>query len=278
VTATRAAAITFVFTEGRKGMRRLTLVVAAALALVATSLAVGALRRDRSVSAVTATFTATTVGSRATTSCTNADGTFQITKGTYTGAASGDPALSGPIRLTVRAAINTTKRLGTIDGGVVVDRAGRDTRARLIGVYQDGNVSGLLLGLATPPGQRLLGTFTASYSSDGGFGAGGIGVGNVNPAALSFNEGTCNAAKPASGQLKLIGGTVQNLNDGSITVGLASGGSFSCSLDDRARAEIARQHVQLGDQVSAFCSFRAGAWTLLHVKKLNVTKSGKKKR
>ena len=259
-------------------MRRLTLMVAAAFALVATSLALGALRRDRSMSPVTATFTATTVGSRTTTSCTNGDGTFQITKGTYTGAASGAPALSGPIKLTVRAAINSTKRLGTIDGIVVVDRVGRDTRAHLTAVYQDGNVSGLLLGLATPPGERLLGTFTASYSSDGGFGAGGIGVGNVNPAALSFNEGTCNAAKPAAGQLKLVGGTVQSLNDGSITVGLTAGGSFSCSLDDRTRAEIARQHVRLGDQVSAFCSFRAGVWTLLHVKKLNVENAGKKKR
>jgi hypothetical protein len=271
--------MTSVFAEGRKGMRRLTLVAAAAFALVATSLAVGALQRDRSISAVTATFTATTVGTRATTTCTSGDGAFQITRGTYTGTASGDPTLSGPIRLMVRAAINTTKRLGTIDGNVVVDRAGRDTRAHLTAVYRDGNVSGMLFGAAFPPGQRLLGTFTASYSSDGGFGAGGIGVGNVNPAAISFNEGACNAAKPAAGQLKLIGGTVQALTDGSITVGLPAGGSFSCSLDDRARAEIARQHIQLGDQVSAFCTFRAGSWTLLHLKKLNVVKPvGKKKR
>jgi hypothetical protein len=256
------------------------LVVAAGFALIATSLAVGALHRDRSVSAVTATFTATTVGTRATTTCTNGDGTFEITRGTYTGASSGDPALSGPIRLTVRAAINTTKRLGTIDGSVVVDRAGRDTRARLIGVYRDGDVSGLLLGLAMPPGERLLGTFTASYSSDGGFGAGGIGVGNVDPAALSFNEGTCNEKKPATGQLKLIGGMVQSLTDDSITVGLSAGGSFSCALDDRARAEIARQKIELADQVSAFCTYRGGTWMLLHVKKLNVTEPvrGKKKR
>jgi hypothetical protein len=261
-------------------MRRLTLVAAGAFALAATSLAVGALRPDRSISGVTATFTATTVSSRATTTCTTHDGTFQITKGTYTGTASGDAALSGPIRLIVRASINTSKRLGTIDGSVVVDRAGRDTRARLIGVYQDGNVSGLLLGLAMPPGQRLVGTFTASYSSDGGFGAGGIGVGNVDPAALSFSEGTCKGAKPATGQLKLIGGTVQSVDDASITVGLPDGGSFSCSLDDRARAEIARRHVQLGDQVRAVCSFRAGAWTLLQVTKPSKTEppGGTKKR
>jgi hydroxyethylthiazole kinase-like sugar kinase family protein len=71
--------MTLMFTEGRKGMRRLTLVVAAGFALAATSLAVGALQRDRSMSPVTATFTATTVGTRATTACTNGDGTFQIT-------------------------------------------------------------------------------------------------------------------------------------------------------------------------------------------------------
>jgi hypothetical protein len=251
-------------------MRRLTLVVAAALALVATSVAIGALVRDRTTSAVTATFTATTVGTRATTTCTNGDGTFQITNGTYTGTSSGDPLLAGPIRLSVHAAINTTKRLGTVDGTLVVDRAGRDTRARLAGVYHDGSVSGLLLGAALPPGQRLIGTFTASYSPDGGFGAGGIGTGNVVPAAISFTEGECGPSKPATGQLKLLGGNVTALADGSITVALTAGGSFSCSLDDRSRAEVSRQDIGVGDQVSAFCTFRSGNWALLHIRKLNV--------
>lgn len=255
-------------------MRRLTLVVAAAIALVAASLAVGALTHDRSVSAVSASFTATTVGTRATNTCSNGDGTFQVTNGTYSGMSSGDATLSGPIRLSVRAAINTTKRLGTIDGTVVVDRAGRDTRAHLSAVYHDGNVNGLVTGIGLPPGERLLGTFTASYSPDGGFGAGGIGVGNIGPAAIAFNEGGCNATRPATGQLKLIGGTVQVLTDGAITVSLVGGGSFSCALDDRGRAEISRQHIQTGDKVSAFCTFKGGAWALLHVKKLNVPKAG----
>jgi hypothetical protein len=257
-------------------MRRLTLVLAAGGALLATSLAVGALRRDRTASAVSATFTATTVVSRATNACSNGDGTFQITNGTYTGASSGDAGLTGPIRLNVHAAINTTKRLGTIDGFVVVDRAGRDTHARLLGVYRDGNVSGLLIGQAMPPGQRLLGTLTASYSPDGGFGAGGIGVGSVTPAAVVLSEGECQPSKPASGQLKLIGGTVTVLNSGSITVALVAGGSFSCLLEGRGRSELSKQHVAVGDQVSAFCTFRGGQWTLLHVKKLNV--GGKKKK
>jgi hypothetical protein len=248
------------------------LVVAAGIALVATSLAVGALVRDRTASAVTATFTATTMGKRATTNCTNGDGTFQITNGTYTGAATGDPTLSGPVRLTVRAAINTTKRLGTIDGSLVVDRSGRDTRAHLTGVYRDGNVSGLLVGVAMPPGQRLVGTFTASYSSDGGFGAGGIGVGNIDPAALSMTEGACNAARPATGQLKVVSGTVASLSDGSIMVALPAGGSFSCMLDDRGRAQISRQNIAVDDRVSAVCGFTSGAWTLLRVKKLNIPK------
>src|SRR5207248_11397117 len=135
------------------------------------------------------------------------------------------PTLTGPIRLAVHAVIDTTKRLGTIDGSVVFDRTGRDTRAHLTAVYQDGNVSGLLTGAALPPGQRLLGTFTASYSSDGGFGAGGIGVGNINPAALDMTAGACNAARPATGQLKLLGGTVSGLTDSSITIELSAGGS-----------------------------------------------------
>jgi hypothetical protein len=253
--------------------------VATSFALVAASLAGAALERDRSVTAVSATFTATTVGTRATTTCANGDGTFQITNGSDTGTSAGDPLLSGPIRLTVRAAINTTKRIGTIDGNVVVDRADRDTRAHLIAVYHHGNVSGLLIGAALPPGRRLLGTFTASYSSDGGFGAGGIGVGNVDPAGVDFARGGCTATKPAAGQLNLIGETGESLSDSSIHVGLLAGGSFSCSLDDRSRSEISRQHIRVGNKVSALCTFRAGAWTPLHVKKLNVSKPvGGKKR
>jgi hypothetical protein len=259
-------------------MRRLTLVIAGALALVATSLAVGALRRDRTASAVSATFTATTVGSRATSTCSNGDGAFQITNATYTGSSSGDPSLTGPIRLTVRAAINTTKRLGTIDGSVVVDRSGRDTRAHLTAVYRNGNVSGLLTGQAMPPGQRFLGTLSASYSSDGGFGAGGVGVGNIEPSAISLTEGGCTPTRPATGQLKLIGGTATALSESSITVKLVAGGSFSCMVDDRARAEVSRQHVGVGDQVSAFCTFKGGQWSLLHVKKLNVPKPEKNKK
>jgi hypothetical protein len=256
-------------------MRRLTPVVAAAPGLVAASVAI---RRPRARSHDLdgdASFAATTAGARATTTCSNTDGTYQLTNGTYTGTSTGDPLLAGPIRLTVRAAINTTNRLGTIDGSVVVDRAGRDTHAHLAAVYRDGNVSGLLTGVALPPGQRLIGTFTASYSPDGGFGAGGIGAGNVSPAALAFSRGECVGAKPATGQLKLLGGNVAALTDGSITDALLGGGSFSCSLDDRSRAEISRQHIQVGDRVRAFCTFRAGTWTLLHVKKLGLTPKGK---
>ncbi len=256
-------------------MRRFPLVVAVAIGLAATSVAVAALARARTTSPVTANFTATTVGTRATTTCSGTDGTYQLTIGTYTGASTGSALLAGPIRLTVRAAINTTKRLGTVDGTVVVDRAGRDARARLAAVYHDGGVSGLLTGLGLPPGQRLLATFTASYSPDGGFGAGGIGVGNLSPAAIAFNRGECVGAKPASGQLKLIAGSVTGLTDTSISVALRAGGSLSCSLDDRSRAQIARQHIQVGDEISGFCAFRAGAWTLLYVKKLE---PGKKHR
>src|SRR5205085_1901949 len=129
-------------------------------------------------------------------------GVFQITNATYTGASSGDSSLTGPIRLTVRATINTTKRLGTVDGSVLIDRAGRDTRAHLTAVYQDGDVSGLLTGQGLPAGQRFLATFTGSYSADGGFGAGGIGVGNIDPAAMSLTDGSCTPAQPAEGQLK----------------------------------------------------------------------------
>src|SRR4051794_7621022 len=105
-------------------MRGFTLVVAEGIALLAASIALGALRGDRTTAAASPTFTATPVGTRMRTTCSNSEGTHQVTNGNYTGIATGDAALAGPIRLTVHAAINKTKRLGTIDGSVVFDRPG----------------------------------------------------------------------------------------------------------------------------------------------------------
>jgi hypothetical protein len=253
-------------------MRRLTWLSAAmAVALVTTGVAIGQLRHDRATSAVAGTFTATTVGPRTTATCTSGDGTFQITHGAYSGLSSGDASLTGPIRLAVRAVINTSDKLGTVDGLVIVDRSGRDTRARLTGVYDNGKVSGLLTGATVMPGQRLVGTFTAAYSSDGGFTSGGIGSGAVDPTALQTTGGVCKTESSESsptGKLKLLGGSVSALTSASITIGLVAGNSFSCSLDDHARAEISRRHIAVGDRVAAACAFRAGVWTLHSVRKL----------
>lgn len=251
-------------------MRRLTWFSAVlAVALIATSVAVAVQGRDRSTTAVSATFAAASAGQRLIMSCESSDGTFQITKGAYSGQSTGDASLTGPIRLSVKAVINTAEQLGTVGGDVVVSRSGRDTRAHLAGVYKNGKVSGLLTGAASPPGQRLLSTFSASYSSGGGFTDGSIGTGNVDGVGVLTTEGDC-SKKPAppSGQIKLLGGTVSALSDSSITIDLLGGSSFSCSLDGHTRADVSRQDISVGDHVSAACAFKAGAWTLMHIKKL----------
>ena len=249
-------------------MRRLTFLAAAALvALVATGVAVGN-HRDRSTSSLSATFTATSVGDRKVSTCTSGDGTFQITNATYSGQATGDSTLTGPIKVAVRAVINTSEKLGTVDARLSVDRSGRDTKAHLVGVYRDGNVSGLLTGFASDPGQRLVGTLTASYSSDGGFSNGAIGSGSVTGAAVRETGGTCKMQATTAGKLKLLGGTVSALSSGSIAISLGGGSSFSCALDDRARRELSRRDVEVGDHVSAACAFRDNAWVLLRARKL----------
>jgi hypothetical protein len=257
-------------------MRKLTWFCAVlGIALVTAGAAIAVQARDRSTTPVSATFNAASASHRTTTNCTTSDGTFQITRGTYSGQSTGDAALTGPIQLAVRAVINTTDQLGTVDGSVVVFHSGRDTRAHLAGVYKGGKVSGLVTGEGVPVGQHLVATLTSSFSGDGGFTGGSIGAGSVDGAGVLTTGGDCptktktpKPPAPPSGQIRVLGGNVSALTDTSITIDLLGGSSFSCSLDSHTKADISRQHIVVTSRVSATCGFKAGAWTLLHIKKL----------
>ena len=170
-------------------MRRLVwFAVAILTALGAASVAAGDLQPDRSASAIVAIFSAPGDAHSAST-CTTADGAFQVTNGSYTGRASGDPLLSGPLKISVRVAISTTQRLGTVDGFLRVGL----TQAHVTGVYRNGTVSAFLAGVAG--GQRLAGTLSAGYTPDGGFTGGTIGSGGLAGIALRTGTEDCKAKK-----------------------------------------------------------------------------------
>jgi hypothetical protein len=89
----------------------------------------------------------------------------------------------------VRASVNTGKGIGTLDGFLSAGAS----RAHLTGVYKDGKVTGFLAGASG--GQRITGTFTASWSSESGFANGTIGSGSVTPLAVLTTDGDCKPGK-----------------------------------------------------------------------------------
>ena len=141
-------------------MRKVSCGVAAGVvALIVTSVAVAHGGSSKSVSAVAATFSATAMSDARTTTCTNADGSWTRVDATYTGTATGDPALTGAATLSVRALINTTKNLGTVSGKLSIG----DTKLGFETVYSGGKVAGLAEGRAHGTDSQLLANISAIF-------------------------------------------------------------------------------------------------------------------
>ena len=115
-------------------MRKLTYIAALLVALVATGYAVAdGMEGAKSATAVAGTFTATGTSTSSRT-CTTTDGkTVVVTDGKYTGAATGDPDLTGAITLRARSVINTTDNVGVVSGQLRIAQAsGRRHRCRVL--------------------------------------------------------------------------------------------------------------------------------------------------
>ena len=162
-------------------MRRLIFAAAAVAALVAASVAVangiGGAKTARSVAG---TFSATSANV-STRTCTTTDGkSLAITDARYTGTATGDADLTGPITLRARSVINTTDSVGVVDGWLKIDVAsGRDTTAGYTAVYDHGNIAGVAAGRAHDPAARLVANLSAGFSAAGGFTGGKLGGGTA---------------------------------------------------------------------------------------------------
>src|SRR5438093_2083686 len=159
-------------------MRKLSMVAAGALALATCGLAVGiGLKGPKTAKLVAGSFLATTASQIDTKTCTTSDGkTIAVSHGRYTGAATGDPDLTGPIALDVHSTINTTDNVGVLSGKLKIDVAsGEDTTAHYDAVYDHGNIAGLARGHAHDPHVKLLANLSAGFSTAGGFTSGKLG-------------------------------------------------------------------------------------------------------
>jgi hypothetical protein len=202
-----------------------------------------------SVNAVSATFTATSVTAVQTRTCTNSDGSWIDVTGRYSGtAASAEPTLNGPVTLVVRAQINTTKNLGTIDGQfTVAPSSGKATSGQMTAVYAGGQIAGLVTGGANPA-LKLVANISASYSSSGGFTNGKLG-GTLGGAAVELAPGDCAAPSPAARPPKAEAeGAISAISATSISVG-----GLTCSIPTSLAATVASVGATPGNQVEIRC-------------------------
>src|SRR2546423_12041758 len=152
-------------------MRKLTYAAVALIALAATSIAVAhGIEGAKSAKAVKGEFAAT-AGNTTTRTCTTSDNkTIVVTDGRYTGNATGDADLTGAITLRARSVINTTDKVGLVNGRLSIDVAnGRDTEAMYAAVYDNGTIAGLAVGRAHEPNARLVANLSGTFAAATGF-------------------------------------------------------------------------------------------------------------
>jgi hypothetical protein len=242
-------------------MRKVILTMAGLAALVTTSVAVAhGIEGAKTAKAVAATFSAS-AGTTTSRTCTTSDGkTITVTDGKYTGTAAGDPDLAGAITLRVRSVVNTTDKVGTVNGAFRVDVSGRDTTGAFASVYDNGAIAGLATGRAHGPGAKILGNVSATFDPSTGFTNGKIGGGTAGGSAVELGTGSCKPT-PTQQEHSAARGAIAALSTASITVA-----GLTCNLPSSKSADI-NAKFKTGDNVEIRCDFANGQNTLTRIEK-----------
>ena len=242
-------------------MRKVVLTMAGLAALVVTSVAVAnGIEGAKTAKAVAATFSAS-AGTTSSRTCTTTDGkSITVTNGKYTGTAVGDVDLAGPITLRVHSVINTTDKVGVVNGAFRIDTSGRDTVGAFSSVYDNGAIAGLTRAGAHEPGARIVGNLSATFDPAAGFTGGKIGGGTAGGSAVELGRGSC---KPSNThpEHSAARGSISALSTASITVA-----GLTCMLPAAKAADI-NAKFKTGDNVAIRCDFANGANTLTRIEK-----------
>ena len=242
-------------------MRKLVLTMAGLAALVTTSVAVAhGIEGAKTAKAVVATFSAS-AGTTSSRTCTTTDGkTITVTEGKYTGTATGDADLAGAVTLRVRSVINTTDKVGIVNGAFRIDVSGRNTWGAFSSVYDNGAIAGYARAQAHDPGARILGNLSATFDPATGFTGGKIGGGTSGGSAVELGRGSC---KPAENhpEHSAARGAISALSTASVTVA-----GLTCNLPSNKSADI-NAKFKTGDNVEIRCDFASGANTLTRIEK-----------
>jgi hypothetical protein len=237
-------------------MRKLTFAAVVLVALVATSYAVAnGIQGAKSAKAVVGTFSATGTSTSSRT-CTTTDGkTIVVTDGKYTGLAAGDPDLTGAITLRARSVVNTTDNVGTVDGRLTIDAAGKNTDATYSAVYDHGAIAGLASGRSHESSSKLVANLSATFSAASGFTGGKLGGGTSGGSAVELGAGSC---KPSgtTAEKSEAHGTVSALSTTSITVA-----GLTCAIPADKSADV-NAKFKTGDTAQIRCELVSGTNTL----------------
>ena len=241
-------------------MRKLTVIAAVLVALVATGYAVAdGVGNAKSVSAVAGTFTATGASTSSRTCTTSDNKTIVVTDGKYTGTASGASDLTGPITLRARSVINTTDNIGVVSGSLKIGQTpGGNTSAAYSAVYDHGTVAGLATGRAHGPSAGLVANLSATFSAASGFTGGKLGGGTAGGSAVELGRGSCKSSHPTPEKSEAHG-TISALSATSITVA-----GLTCTIPSDKSAAVNSKFKQ-NDVAQIRCSLVSGVNTLTDI-------------
>jgi hypothetical protein len=243
-------------------MRKLTFTAVVLLALVAASYAVAnGSEGAKSAKGVAGTFSATGASTSSKT-CTTADGkTIVVTDGKYTGVATGDADLTGPITLRAKSVVNTTDNVGTVDGRFSIDVAnGKNTDGSYSAVYDKGAIAGLASGKAHQSNSKLIANLSATFSAASGFTGGKLGGGTTGGSAVALASGSCKSSKTTTEKSEAHG-PVTALSATSITVA-----TVQCAIPADKSADV-NAKLKVGDTAEIKCSPVNGTNTLTKYEK-----------
>jgi hypothetical protein len=175
---------------------RIAMPVVLLAALAAVAGVAAATRHTQSTQAAAADFTAGAISRSHTATCAASDGTYQLTTATYTGiSTSSDARLNGPIELRVYSVVNTTTKLGFLDGTLRVRGTNTGAHGNIHAAIANGAAVGSLVGQATRPEAKLVASISAAFTPATGFGSGKLGSGSANGAGVLYTRGDCRKAK-----------------------------------------------------------------------------------
>lgn len=239
---------------------RKSALIAAALAVLAFAGAAVANLKQAGVDSASATFTAPAarVDTR---TCTGADGTYEITRGTYAGTAtSSTPSLAGPVEIKVTSVYNTTKKLGWVEGWYKTRSSEGRSNAKLLAVNSNGTLDGSLYGVAGNREARLIASLTSGFTAAGGFAGSQVGSGSSANAGVLAGRPACKAEKEVIAVKLAVRGTVEAVSDTSISVKPLDGSAVqTCAITSRSP----RKDVEKGDRVTMLCAQLDGQMVLV---------------